>query len=71
MISSVSERVKVLAAFDEEGVKPFPFQWRGMTYPIKQITFRGKEGHTFTALRFQTVQTLFSSPTIRSISAGK
>ena len=43
MISSVSERVNVLAVFDEEGVRPLRFQWRGMTYPVKQITFRWKE----------------------------
>ena len=43
MIASVRERVKVLAVFDEEGVKPLRFQWRGMTYPVKRITFRWKE----------------------------
>jgi len=43
MISSVNERVSVLALFDEQGVKPLRFQWRGMTYPVKQITFRWKE----------------------------
>jgi len=43
MISSVNERVKVLALFDEEGIKPLRFQWRGMTYPVKQITFSWKE----------------------------
>ena len=43
MIHSVDERVKVLALFDEEGLKPLRFQWRGMTYPVKQITFRWKE----------------------------
>ena len=43
MISSVNERVKVLALFDEEGVKPLRFQWRGMTYPVRQITLRWKE----------------------------
>ena len=40
MIHSVNERVKVLALFDEEGLKPLRFQWRGITYPVKQITFR-------------------------------
>jgi hypothetical protein len=43
MTSSVSEQVKVLAVFDEEGIKPLRFQWRGMTYSVKQITFRWKE----------------------------
>ena len=40
MIHSLNEKVKVLALFNEGGLKPLPFQWRGITYPVKEITFR-------------------------------
>jgi hypothetical protein len=43
MASSVSEQVKVLAVFDEKGFQPLRFQWRGIAYPVKQITFRWRE----------------------------
>jgi hypothetical protein len=43
MISSVNDRVKVLALFDEKGLQPLRFQWRHVTYAVKDITFRWKE----------------------------
>ncbi len=43
MIYSVNEPVKVLAAFGGEGIKPLRFSWRGITYSVREITFRWKD----------------------------
>lgn len=43
MIYSVNEPVEVLALFGPGQVKPLRFLWRGITYPVKEITLRWKD----------------------------
>jgi hypothetical protein len=43
MIYSVEESVEVLALFRQGRVKPLRFLWRGVAYPIKEVTFNWKD----------------------------
>lgn len=43
MIYSVNEPVKVLALFGGERMEPLRFSWKGVTYFVKEITFRWKD----------------------------
>jgi hypothetical protein len=43
MIYSVNEPVKVLVLFEGRGVKPVRFFWRGVSYSIKEVTFKWRD----------------------------
>jgi len=46
MIYAVNEPVRVLASFSRGTIKPLRFSWRGITYPVNEVTFswRDREG---------------------------
>ena len=43
MIYSVDEPVKVTVLFGGGRMKPLRFSWRGITYSIREVTFRWKD----------------------------
>lgn len=43
MVYSVNENIKVFALFDERGVTPLRFLWKGITYPIKETRFKWED----------------------------
>ncbi len=50
MIYSVDEPVEVIVLFRKGGIKPIRFLWRGMTYRVKEITFKWKDREGGTAI---------------------
>ncbi len=42
MIYSVNEPIKAIVLFEGPKIKPLRFLWRGVAYPVKEVTYTWK-----------------------------